>query len=343
MSRLPASSSDSGPTLPRAAAAKWDQSRRRGVSRGTFRLMARLAGAQDGVVARREILAAGIDRCVIDRHIGRSELVHVYRAVYSIGHVALSQLGRWRAALLLVGEGACLSHSSAAQIHRLVDDGRFANQGVIHLARRGGGRTGIRPALTSAQPAARIHRIKGLRAQDICHRRGLAVTSVERTLIDLAATLSPRQLESTILRAQRLGLLDVPRLADRLSDGMCGKEGIGMLRELIDGATPAKAKTLSEPEAWMLDLFREYGLPEPRVNEPVKGVAGIKVDFCWLEAKLIVEFDGHAFHSSRQALQRDKGRDRMLQLAGYRVLRYTYEDLTSAPAQVVAEIAAALG
>lgn len=317
-----------------------DPVERRGWRRGRPTIeIARLAGSQDGVVARRQILAAGIGPAVIKRHQAAGKLPNIYRAVYSIGHSELSELGRWRAALLLGGEGACLSHTSAAQIHRLIDDARFAGQGMIHITRDCGGRHGVRPALVTRQPAARIHRARSLQSQDVIRRRGLTVTSVDKTLIDLAGMLSRRRLESAVLQAQRLNLLNAERLAIRLGEPMPGREGIATLRELIDSATPSKARTLSDPEAWMLDLFDRYGLPEPEVNEWVED---IKVDFYWREAGLIVELDGHGFHSTREAQRRDKRRDRLLQRAGFMVLRYTYEDLTGAPEQVVAEIAAAL-
>ena len=310
--------------------------RRRG---GPMIEISRLAGDQDGVVARREILAAGIGQAVIKRQLAAGRLRCIYRGVYSIGHTELSDLGRWRAALLLGGAGARLSHTSAAQIHRLIDDGRFADQGMIHVTKSSGGRHGVRPACARRQPAAHFHRARSLRRQDVVRRRGLTVTSVDRTLIDLAGMLSRRRLESAVLQAQRLSLLDTERLAARLRDPMPGREGIAALRDLIHDATPLKARTLSDPEAWMLDLLDRCGLPEPEVNEWVEG---IMVDFYWREAQLIVEFDGHAFHSTREALRRDKRRDRHFQLAGFMVLRYTYEDLTDEPDRVAAEITDAL-
>lgn len=344
-SAIPSPCQRTGPTLPRHKVKNWDQfaagtpvgpQRARGSGFGEI---SRIAGAQDGVVARRELLTAGISRARIDHHLARENLVSVYRAVYAIGHSRLAPIGRFRAAILLVGGEVCLSHLSAAQVHGLVDVGPFTGPGIIHVTRRGGGRHGIRPSLARDQPPACVHRVKALRVDDVCRRRGLAVTTVERTLIDLAPRLPFTRLESTVLKAQRLNLLDVVALAQRLSDGMRGHKGIDSLRRLIERATPDKAKTLSDPEAWLLDLFRKHGLPRPLVNESVEG---FKVDFYWPEAGLIVEFDGHSFHSSREALRRDKRRDRILQLAGYRVLRYTYEDLTTTPERLVAEIAAAL-
>lgn len=310
-----------------------------GKDRDQFQRIARIAEAQDGVVTRRGMLDAGVREGVIARLLARGVLLFVYRSVYSVGHSSLSELGRWRAGLLLGGEGACLSHTSAAQIHRLLDDVRFAHPGMIHVTRSFGGGAGVKPALMMRQPAARIHRSQGLRQGDVVRRFGLAVTSVERTLTDLAGILSRRKLESVVLKSQRLGLLDVPQLAQRLDGPKRGTKGIATLRELIEGAVPTKGRTLSDPEAWMIDLIRRHDIPQPAVNVPVEG---FMVDFYWREAKLIVEFDGHLFHSSRQAMRRDKRRDRTLQLAGYRVLRYTYEDLSHEPRRVAAEIADAL-
>src|SRR5690606_21471891 len=129
-----------------------------------------------------------------------------------------------------------------------------------------------------------VHRLKTLGSEDVVARRGLPVTSIDRTLIDLASLLSPRKLESAVLKAQRLHLLDPHRLADRIREPMIGHPGIGNLRDLVEGASPAKARTLSDPEAWLLDLVDRHGLPEPGVNERVEG---FMVDFFWREARLI--------------------------------------------------------
>lgn len=332
---MPPSYSRSDPAFSGHARQKGDQKAGRTLIR-----IARLAGVQDGVVGRRELLASGIEAAAITHHLSAGNLVPVYRGAYAIGHCALSDRGRLRAALI-AANGAALSHQSAALLYRILDerDQAIAAQ-VVHLTRASGSATGRRAALVTGQPPLQIHRARQVLPGDLAGRHRLAVTSIDRTLIDLAGYFPARKLESIVLRAHRLRLLDTSRLSRRLQQIGKGWTGIRALKEIAEGLAPAKSRTLSDPEAWMLDLLRRHRLPEPEVNVWAEGFL---VDFLWRSQKLVVEFDGHAFHSSRQALQRDKERNRKLQLAGYTVLRYTYEDLVGSPRQVAAEIAAALG
>jgi very-short-patch-repair endonuclease len=313
---------------------KWDQKGGR-----TLVGMAIAAGARDGVVGRQELLAMGIGPGAIAHHLQARHLVPLYQGTYAIGHGRLSERGRLRAALVAV-KGSALSHRTAALVHGILDEREWEpTVGVIHLTRTSGGAAGLRRALTSDQPSLQVHRARKLAPEDVVTRHELTVTSIDRTLIDLAGQLAPFRVEGVVLRAHRLRLLNVTRLRERLQGMGRGRTGIRALREAVEGLTPAKSRTLSDPEAWILDLVQQHNLPEPEVNVWVEGLL---VDFCWRKQRLVVEFDGHFFHSGRMALQRDKKRDRKLQLAGFTVLRYTYDDLIAAPQRIATEIAAAL-
>jgi len=83
--------------------------------------------------------------------------------------------------------------------------------------------------------------------------------------------------------------------------------------------------TRSHLEALMRDLCDQHGLPRPEVNSMVEGE---EVDFFWRAQRLIVETDGHATHGTNVAFERDRARDARLTLLGYRVVRFTYQQLT---------------
>jgi hypothetical protein len=161
-------------------------------------------------------------------------------------------------------------------------------------------------------------------------RDGIAVTSVARTLLDIAAVVQPRQLERAVEQAERLAVFDL-RAVERLMDRSRGRAGMSLLRAVIR-LYLEPAPTRSELERRFLELCRHADLPPPATNVVV---AGFEVDVVWHEQKLIVELDGHAFHRTRAAFERDRMRDAKLQLAGYRVYRVTYHQLESDAEEVI--------
>lgn len=172
-----------------------------------------------------------------------------------------------------------------------------------------------------------MHQVRRLHPADRILRDGIPVTSVARTLLDLAEVVPFRQLERAFEEAERLRVLDLPAI-DQLCARSRGRRGLRPLGCLIAAAQPSVPATRSELERRFLCLCREAGLPTPSVNVLV---AGLEVDAVWQSQRLVVELDGHAFHRSRAAFERDRIRDAALQLAGYRVLRLTYRRLEAEP------------
>jgi Protein of unknown function (DUF559) len=166
---------------------------------------------------------------------------------------------------------------------------------------------------------------------------GIPVTSVARTLLDLAESVSRRRLDRALEEAERIGVFDLGAI-ERLVERSNGRHGRRRLSDAV-GAYRAPAFTRSELEQKFLDLCRDAGLPRPAAN---LFLAGSEVDMAWPEHRLVVELDGHEFHRTRAAFERDLLRDTDLQLAGYRVLRVTDRRLRSAPAEVVAALRALL-
>ena len=167
-------------------------------------------------------------------------------------------------------------------------------------------------------------------------KHGVPLTSPSRTLLDLAAVLDERDLHDALRAAGRRDLLDVDRLTALASAP--GRRGRKTLLELLAAYRPPP-DTRSKLQDLFVDLVDDAGLPRPAVDVVVEG---FEVDCLWPAEGLIVELDGWEFHRDRDAFERDRHRDVLLQLAGYVVLRFTWERVTTDPEGVVADVGAAL-
>ena len=164
---------------------------------------------------------------------------------------------------------------------------------------------------------------------------GIPLTLPARTLLDLAATETQRDLERALSEARVLKLVSDKQLLHAI-ERTPSRKGTKALRVLLDHGP---AITRSEAERRLLKLIRDANLPQPLTNVRLHGHT---VDFCWPQNRLIVEFDGFAFHGHRRAFERDRKRDRTLVAAGYRVIRITWRQLTDESLAVIASVAQAL-
>ncbi|HEX8688884.1 MAG TPA: DUF559 domain-containing protein [Solirubrobacterales bacterium] len=162
---------------------------------------------------------------------------------------------------------------------------------------------------------------------------GIPVTSVARTLLDLAEVVDERQVERTFEEASRLRLLEMRALEDVYARGH-GRRGLKSIRPLIEAARMPDT-TRSPLEDRVLALCREYGLPLPATNV---GVLGHEVDAFWPREKLMVEADSFSYHGHRAAFERDRARDAAMQAEGYRVIRLTHRRLEREPETVAREL-----
>jgi len=189
----------------------------------------------------------------------------------------------------------------------------------------------------ASTPAIRVHRSTTLHATDLTRCDDLPLTTVARTLVDLADVLTPHRLERAFHRAEHLRILDARAIHAVLARcrGRRTRAVRAALRTLASGGPDV---TRSELEERFLALVARAGLLRPRVNARVEG---FEVDFLWPQRRVVVETDGMAAHATRRAVQRDRERDRALLLAGYRVVRFTPHDL-GRPHDVVATLGALL-
>jgi very-short-patch-repair endonuclease len=276
-----------------------------------------VAARQHGVVAYRQLVGLGLARGAIEWRIAARRLHRLHVGVYAVGHANVSAHGSRLAAVLACGPGALLSHRSAAAHLGLgpVVAGRLD---VTCPGRTRVGHRGIA-----------IHLPRRLNAEDATVHEGIPVTSLPRTLLDLAQVLGGRDVERALDAAERLHRFDLGA-ADRLLERTRGHRGRGRFARALRNHRPAP--TRSELERRFLELCRNAGLPHPLPNTMV---AGIEVDALWPHQRLVVELDGHAFHRTPLAFETDRRRDTTLQLSGYRVLRFTHRRLHDEPGEVV--------
>lgn len=286
------------------------------------RRISALAARQHGVVSVVQLLTLGLSRRAVSKRAQTGRLHRVHRGVYAVGHPRLTLHGRLFAAVLACGEGAVISHNSAACLWRLPH--RETPRIDVTVPRPGGRR---------ARRTIVVHRAE-LPAQEVACVDGIPVTTPARTLLDLADVVPRRALERAMDEAEYLRL-DLTGLEPRH-----GRRGSGLLARVLAEHEPGSTLTSSQLEEQFLRLCRRNSLPRPEVNASLEGYP---VDFLWRVHRLVVETDGHAAHGTRAAFERDRVRDADLTAAGWRVLRITHRRLATDRQQVAALLRGLLG
>jgi predicted transcriptional regulator of viral defense system len=282
-----------------------------------------LAGRQHGIVARRQLLALGFSRRSIEHRIARGRLHPVMRGVYAVGWPRLTRERRWMAAVLACGEGAVLSHRSAAALWCIGSESR----GQIDVT--------VKRHTELRRSGLRVHRRPALRVEDVVRRHGIPVTSPVRTLIDVANELSSTALERAVNEADKRDLIDPETLRLRLNDH-AGERGVRTLRRILDKRTFRLSD--SDLEIFFRPLAAAASLPPPLTKQIVNGW---EVDFYWPALGLVVETDGLRYHRTPAAQARDAERDRAHVLAGMSPLRFTHFEIKYEPALVGRALASA--
>ena len=274
--------------------------------------IATLARGQHGIVTSAQLAAAGLGPRAVAHRVAQGRLVRLHRGVFQVGPIAAPR-GPQMAAVLATG--GVLSHHTAAAIW-----GLRPHADEIHVTVTG-------PA-PRPRPGLRIHRSLSL---DAAVHDGLPLTTARRTIHDLAAHLPQHELDRAVEQVQVLRLATRDEIAAALP-----RRGRRALTAALDGEP---ALTRSEAERRLLALIAAARLPRPEANVRIHGY---EVDLLWRREKLIVEVDGYAFHSTRRAFERDRARDAALQAAGYRVVRFTWRQITDEPHAVIAQLAVIL-
>lgn len=273
-------------------------------SRSREAKIARIAAHQHGVVSQAQLVAAGLSTSGIARWIKAARLHRIHRGVYAVGHARLTKHGRWLAAVLTCGDGAALSHRSAAALWGM----RPQSSGPTEVSVLGRAGRGKRDGIL-------LHRPRTLGAHEITTEDGIPVTTPARTIADLRRTVPEDHLHAAIRRAEILRL-DIGPQPGYEAD-----------------------RSRSDLERLLCRICRRHHLPVPEQNVLI---GDYEVDFLWREQGLIVEVDSWKYHGTNTAFENDRVRDVDLKLDGYTVLRVTDRRIEREPGWVAAKIRDAL-
>jgi very-short-patch-repair endonuclease len=279
--------------------------------------LAGMAGAAHGVVTRAQLLAAGVTNAEIEWRLKTGALLREHRGVYRVGHRAPSIEARYLAAVRACGEHALLSGRAAGHLLGLL--------------------RGSAPPPEVTTPAKR--RVKGVKARESrrlgsndassCH--GIPVTSVARTLVDLAAVLPVDALARACHEAG-VRHRTTPAMVDAVLERRPNSPGATKLRQILHGEVRV---TLSKLEARFLERLRDAGLGLPQTNRPA---GARRVDCRWPEQRLTVELDSYRYHKSRHAWEHDRRREREAYARGDEFRRYAYDDVFVDPQLMLSEL-----
>jgi hypothetical protein len=268
--------------------------------------LARIAQQQHGVVTRRQLLSVGVSPRQIETRVDAGSLLREHRGVYRVGHRAPSVEATYLAAVMAAGEGAALSGLAAAHMHGLVKGPAPPPEVTAPAERRIEG--------------VRIHRCRALNARSCAIVRGIPITCVPRTLVDIASVLSVEALARACHEAGVLHGTTPAEVAAELEQRP-NIAGARRLRRVIEGDVHV---TLSALERRFLQLLDADGLRLPVTNRPA---GGRRVDCRWPEHRLTVELDSYRFHNSRHSWEQDRRREREARARGDEFRRYTYADV----------------
>lgn len=276
--------------------------------------VSQIATNQGGPISREQLLGLDVSKPTIKSWLRSGRLHSYFRGVYLLGHEAMTPKGRMLAPVLAYGDDAVLGYRSAGHW-----------RGFYRTARRDV--DVIVPGRSKAkQDGIDLHLVRSLDSRDVTEHEGVPITTVPRTLLDLAEVLNPRQLKRAVEEADRLKLFDA-RAVQELLERSPGRHGLKPLGSLL-ADFDYHPLSRSEFEALFYDFCIEYELPRPTMNAPI---LDYQADAHWPGTNLIVELDSYGFHSDRRTFESDRLRDAELMLAGYRVVRVTYRQLTRQP------------
>jgi len=304
-----------------------------------FTKVSDVASRQAGVVSRQQLLALGFTREGV-RWLRKSGLLlrHAHRGIYRVRSAGVTRETQLWAALLWAGDGAVLSHVTAAWLWKLEGVGRRPPQVIDVLVPM--------TCRLAANKTVCARRTRVLTyGRDFAQLNGLPCTSPTRTLVDLAAVLGPAELEHAFDSLVRRGEEHRIKLFETIERvGRKGRKGIDAL------ITIASRDELGATQSWLEDevrqVLRRNGIKVPMPQLVIDDASGNfigRFDFVWPEVGLVLFVDSWDHHSSRAAFEHDRRQQARLQGAGWRTLPITYRRLKSEEAQFIAELKSAIG
>lgn len=274
----------------------------------------------DGVITRAQALTAGISDDAIGRRVRSGHWLRCAPGVFFVDDRPFSDAARVRSAVWSCGPAATASGLAAAWW-----------LGVTHYAPETVEVTVPKVSNHRKRDGVRVRR-RDLLPQDIIERGGLRVTALPLTVIEAATRRGggAKLMDTALQRHVELTKLWDAHLRNK------GRHGSPAARILL---LAAEDGARSQAERLFVKLLRGNKITGWKANFPV---AGYKVDVVFPAAKLAIEVDGWAYHSSADDFENDRKRQNAISLLGYQILRFTWLDLTEYPDRVLAEIRNAL-
>ncbi len=291
------------------------------------RAIARRALAQHGVVCGRDLRELGLSANAARKRVAAGRLHRVHRGVFAVGHAVLTRNGRFMAAVLACGPDACASHYCSGVlwqlglgVRRLID--------VTAPGSRGRAREGIR-----------VHSAATLAPHDVIVIDNIPCTSLARTILDIAEQGPRRDVERALDRAEQQQILDM-RAIDDVLQRADGRRGAKLLRAVLAEHRVGSTLTRNGLEEAFLAIARAVERPPDATNVWIAFAEGdgAEADFVYRDQRLIVETDGRDPHTARKSFYSDRRRDQRLMLLGWRVVRFTSQQVEHEPAHVAATL-----
>jgi very-short-patch-repair endonuclease len=282
--------------------------------------IAAVAERQHGVFTLADADAAGFTRAQRDRRIRSGRWVSLHDRVYRIAGAPLSWEGRLRAACWAAHGLAVASHRSAAQLRDLPGGGAD----LVEITCKRWKRTKCDGLV--------VHETKLIDDVDIECVRGIPTTSVEQTLMGLAAVVPDTVVEMAIDRALYKKLTTITRLEQFVHrKGKRGRNGVGVLRELVRNLDPLAGIPESPKETQLKQLLRSNGLPMPEFQYEIRheGRLIARVDAAYPEHRIAIEYDSYEHHIGRRAIDRDSSRRAVLSRIRWETITFTAAALNS--------------
>ena len=287
---------------------------------------------QYGLISRTQSLDAGMTRHQVQRQLDTKRWRAAAPGVYH--NTAVPETPHSRLLAACIAHGGLASHRAAAALHN-IDGFRLVRPEIVVAPGRGRAAAGVR-----------LHRSTQMDLAGPVPRDGIPCTGLPRTMLDLAAVVSRRRLESAldcVLRRERLTYGDLYEVV--VSHSRQGRNGLTRLRAVLDDRCGDGPVPLSDWSRWVSDLLVKSGLGRPALEHRVHDAAGgflAQVDLAYPGRRLAIELDSVRWHHNRESFVGDRRRRNKLQAAGWDVLNFTWEDYVDRSGELCAVVAKAL-
>ncbi len=292
--------------------------------------VAAIAGEQRSRANRLQLLKAAITDHQIRTMRGNGWLDARFPGVYAVGYASDGDLTRETEALLASPVGGLLGGVSCGAAWGFIP--WHLTRAEVHITIQGEHRT--------RHAGIRLHRTTSLDARlDVRIRVGLPTVSPARALVEMAGTLTPRELERGLDDALHSNVVRLPQVREALMRIGRYRDGAKTLEALLTEREDGAGLSRSDGELALWDALVASGLPRPARNLQL---VDYEVDFYWPELRVVVEVDSYRHHLRKASFDSDRAKDADLEARGYTVLRFTAMQIAEEPLAVIARIAAVL-